>query len=188
MEPSLTRYWWVLALRGVLAILFGVLAFLWPYLLWVVIVAMFAAYALLDGVFAIAAAFTGRGLAPWWALLIEGVFGIAVAVVTLFWPEITGLALLYFIAFWAIATGVFQVIAAIQLRKEIEGEWALGLGGVLSVLFGMALVIWPGPGALAVAWLIGAYSIAFGVLMLVLAFRLRGATRHARRPQGVPVP
>jgi len=186
MVFSLARNWWVLALRGVLALLFGVLVFLWPGLAWIVVVATFAAFALVDGTLAIVVAFTGQGQAPWWALLLEGLFGISAGVLTFLWPGLTELALLFFIAYWAIATGVFEVIAAIRLRKEIEGEWLLALSGILSVLFGIALVIMPGPGALAVAWLIGGYSFAFGVLMLVLAFRLRSLAKHPATSAGVP--
>jgi uncharacterized membrane protein HdeD (DUF308 family) len=183
MESSLIRAWRILALRGVLAIAFGVLAFLWPGLAWVVVVASFAAYALLDGVFAIVVAFSinGRG-GPWWALMFEGVLGISAGVLTFLWPGITQLALLYVIAFWAVATGVFEVIAAIRLRREIEGEWILVLDGVLSVLFGLVLVAMPVAGALAVAWMIAAFSLAFGALMLGLAFRLRALARHTWRP------
>ena len=168
---SLARYWWVLALRGVIAILFGAMVIVWPALGLLVLVALFAAYAMMDGVFAIVSAFAGQGRR--WALLLEGVFGISAGVLTLLWPGITALALLILIAYWAITTGVFEVVAAVRLRKEIEGEWALALSGILSVVFGVALLVMPGPGALAVAWLIAAYSLSFGVLLLVLAFRLR---------------
>jgi uncharacterized membrane protein HdeD (DUF308 family) len=187
MESSLARIWWVLALRGALAILFGVLVILWPALAWVVVVASFAAFALIDGAFAIVAAFAG-GQGRWWALLLEGVLGISAGVLTILWPGITQLVLLFFIAYWAIATGVFEIVAAIRLRKEIEGEWVLALSGVLSVLFGLALVILPGAGALAVAWLIAGYALAFGALMLAVAFRLRSFIRQGSRTQGVARP
>jgi uncharacterized membrane protein HdeD (DUF308 family) len=180
MEPTLARNWWAMALWGALAILFGALVFFWPALLWVVVLASFAVYALLTGALAIILAFFGpRWGQPWWGLLLEGIFSILAGALTLVWPEITELALLFLIAFWAVATGVLQVVAAIRLRKEIEGEWALGLAGVLSVLFGLALVALPGPGAVAIAWLIASYSVAFGVLMLALAFRLRSLARGA---------
>jgi len=183
---SLARYWWVLALRGVAAILFGALVIVWPALAWVVVVASFAAYAMMDGGFAIVSAFAGEG--RWWALLLEGVLGISAGVLTILWPGITQLVLLFFIAYWAIATGVFEIVAAIRLRKEIEGEWVLALSGVLSVLFGLALVILPGAGALAVAWLIAGYALAFGALMLAVAFRLRSFIRQGSRMQGVARP
>ncbi len=174
MHTELTRSWWVIALRGVLAILFGTLALLWPGLVLLVVVASFAAYALVDGIFAILAAVTGpRAGRRWWSLVLEGVLGISAGVLTFLWPDITWLALLYLMAYWAIATGVFEVVAAVRLRKEIEGEWALGLSGVLSVLFGLALIILPAEATLFIALLIATYWILFGVLLLALAFRLR---------------
>jgi len=171
----LARSWWALALRGVAAVLFGILAFAWPGITLASLILLYGAFALVGGIFSIAAAIAGRpqGGQPWWALLIDGLLGIAVGIVAFAWPGITALALLYLIAFWAVFTGVLQVIAAVQLRKEIQGEWLLALSGILSVLFGVALVVRPMAGALAVIWLIGAYSIAFGVLMIVLGFRLR---------------
>jgi uncharacterized membrane protein HdeD (DUF308 family) len=175
-----------LALRGVLAILFGMVAFFWPGLAWLVVVYLFAAYAFVDGVFAILAALAGHARGRrWWGLLLEGVAGIGFGALTLLWPlatVITELALLYLIAFWSIATGVFEVAAAIRLRHEIQGEWALALSGILSILFGLVLIIVPAAGALAVAWLVGAYAIAFGVLLLVVAFRLRTWGRQFSPP------
>jgi len=189
MEFSLARNWWLLVLRGVIAVAFGILVFFWPTLAWIVVVASFGAYALVDGCFAIAAAMTGH--APgrqWWALLIEGIFGILAGVFTLLWPGLTELALLYWIAFWAMATGIFEIIAAFRLRQSVAGEMLLALSGVLSVLFGIALVILPGPGALAIAWLIGAYALVFGVLMLVLGFRLRAFAHRGPGVTAVPMP
>jgi uncharacterized membrane protein HdeD (DUF308 family) len=121
-------------------------------------------------------------------LLLEGVLGISAGVLTILWPGITGLVLLFLIAYWAIATGIFEVVAAVRLRQEVAGEWLLALSGVVSVLFGVALLIWPAAGALAVAWLIAAYALASGALMLGLAFRLRGHhTRHVSGHRQVPV-
>jgi uncharacterized membrane protein HdeD (DUF308 family) len=193
MEFSLARNWWILALKGVLAILFGVLAFLWPGLAWVVVVASFGAFALVDGTFSLVAALTGHGQGRrWWALVLQGVLGISAGVLTLIWPEITQLALLVFIAWWAVATGVFAVVAAIRLRREIEGEWLLALSGILSVIFGATLVIAlfvvPEAGALAVAWLIATFAVAYGVLMLILAYQLRRLVRHASRSHHAIVP
>jgi len=178
MELSLARYWWVLLLRGIFALLFGALVIVWPMLALIWIVASFAVYALLDGAFAITAALTGGGGGHWWALLLEGVVGVTAGVLTLIWPEVTALALLWFIAAWAIATGVFEIVAAFRLRKVIEGEWLLALSGLLSVLFGIALFVFPTGGALALAWLIAAYALTFGVLMVALAFRLRALVRQ----------
>jgi uncharacterized membrane protein HdeD (DUF308 family) len=183
MEFGLAYNWWMLALRGVLAILFGLLAFFWPGLVWLVVVYTFAAYALVDGCLAILLAFAGhvRG-ARLWALLLEGVAGIVAGVLAFAWPGITELVMLFVIAGWLLATGVFEIVAAIQLRRYIEDEWVLALSGVLSVILGLALAVLPLEGLLAIAWWIGAYSIAFGVLLLALAFRLRTWGR-ARTPQ-----
>jgi len=173
MDFSLSRNWWVLLLRGVVAILFGVAAFLWPGPTLYVLVLLFGAYALLDGLFALFAAmsghFSGDNL---WALLLEGIIGIGVGIVTFAWPGVTGLALLYLIAFWAITTGVFEIVAAFRLPRHIGGGWLLALSGLLSVLFGVLLVIAPGEGALAVIWLIAAYAISFGILLVALSLQL----------------
>jgi uncharacterized membrane protein HdeD (DUF308 family) len=175
---DLARNWWALALRGVFAVIFGVIAFAWPGITLAALVILYGAYAMADGIFAIAAAITGRPeRAPWWALLLEGVLGIAVGIMTFAWPGITALVLLYLIAGWAMATGVLEIAAAIRLRREIRGEWMLALGGVLSIIFGILLVINPGAGALAVIWLIGGYAIVFGSLMIALGFRLRGLAK-----------
>ena len=175
--PVLSRNWWMLALRGLAAIVFGLLAFVWPDITLFALVLLFGAYMLVDGIFAIVAAVRAAGReARWWLLLIEGVLGVLAGLVAAFWPGLTALALLYFIAAWAIVSGILEIIGAIRLRQEIEGEWALGLSGALSVLFGILLVVIPAPaGLLSLVWLIGAYALVFGVLLLVLAFRLRSA-------------
>jgi uncharacterized membrane protein HdeD (DUF308 family) len=176
--PDLSRNWWLVALRGLAAIVFGVLAFVWPAITLWALVLLFGAYMLVDGIFAIVAAVRAAGReARWWLLLIEGVLGVLAGLVAAFWPGLTALALLYFIAAWAIVSGILEIAGAIRLRREIEGEWALGLSGALSLLFGVLLVVIPAPaGLLSLVWLIGAYALAFGVLLLVLAFRLRGTS------------
>jgi uncharacterized membrane protein HdeD (DUF308 family) len=172
--PVLSRNWWALALRGVAAILFGLLAFILPDITLTVLVLLFGAYMLVDGILAIVAAVRTRGSDTRWGLLIvEGVLGVLAGIIAFVWPGITALALLYLIAAWSIVTGILEMVAAIRLRREIEGEWALILGGILSVLFGVLLVVLPGPGILALVWLIGAYAVAFGVILIVLAFRVR---------------
>ncbi len=176
MLMTLARNWWALALRGVCAVIFGILAFVWPGVTVEALVLLYGVYALIDGVFAIIAAVSKRegGGLPWWALLLEGLLGIAAAVVAFAWPAITWLVLLYIIAGWAIVTGVFEIIAAIRLRKEIEGEWWYILSGLLSIVFGVLLMARPEAGTLAVIWLIGAYAIVFGIVMILLAFKLKG--------------
>jgi uncharacterized membrane protein HdeD (DUF308 family) len=184
--PVLSRNWWMLALRGLAAIIFGVLAFVLPGITLFALVLLFGAYMLVDGIFAIVTAVRVAGReARWWLLLIEGVLGVLAGLVAAFWPGLTALALLYFVAAWAIVTGALEIVGAIRLRQEIEGEWALGLSGALSVLFGVLLVVIPAPaGLLSLVWLIGAYALAFGVLLLVLAFRVRSAS-EAHTPRRV---
>lgn len=175
MIRMLAQNWWMLAIRGIAALLFAIGAFVWPGLTLTALVLLFGAYALVDGIFAVIAGISAHGeQGRWWMMLLEGVAGIAVGALTFLWPDVTALGLLYFIAAWSIATGAFEIAAAIRLRKEIENEWMLGLAGLASLIFGVLLVALPGPGALALIWLIGSYALIFGVLMLVLAFRLRG--------------
>src|SRR5262245_11439403 len=131
MVAMLARNWWVLAIRGVAAILFGIGAFVWPGLTLAVLVLLFGAYALVDGVFAVVAGIAAYGQQErWWMMLLEGLAGIVIGILTFAWPGVTALVLLYFIAAWSIVTGAFEIAAAIRLRKEIEGEWALALAGV----------------------------------------------------------
>jgi uncharacterized membrane protein HdeD (DUF308 family) len=176
--PVLSRNWWALALRGLLAVLFGLAAFFLPGITLTALILLFGAFALVDGVFAIVAAVRAEEHgARWWLLLAEGVFGVLIGILTFIWPGLTALVLLYFVAAWAIVTGVFEIAGAIRLRQEIEGEWALILGGVLSVIFGVLLAVLPGVGILALVWLIGAYAVVFGVLLIILAFRVRNQPR-----------
>ena len=172
MLTTLAEYWWTLVLRGVAAVIFGILAYVWPGITFTVLVLFFGAYALWDGVFALIAAFRTQAERRW-PLVLEGLVGIAAGVLTFIWPGAATLALLIIIGAWAIVTGIFEIVAAIRLREEIEGEWLLLVSGLLSVLFGIALAIWPAAGLVAVTWLIGAYSIVFGILLIVLGFRLR---------------
>lgn len=177
-----TSSWWALVLRGVAAIAFGVLAFAWPQITVTALVFLWGAYALVDGAFAIAAGIKSHGESNrWWVLLLEGILSVAAGLVAFFIPGITALVLLIVIAAWAIVTGAFEIAAAIQLRKYIKGEWLLALAGVASILFGVALLFNPAAGALALVWLIGAYAIVFGVLMIVLGLRLHSMVRSADR-------
>ena len=177
-----TSSWWALVLRGLAAIAFGVLAFVWPQITLTALVFLWGAYALVDGAFAIAAGVKSHGdNKRWWVLLLEGILGVAAGLVAFLVPGITALALLILIAAWAMVTGAFEIAAAIQLRKHIKGEWLLALAGVASVLFALALLFNPAAGALALVWLIGAYSIVFGVLLIVLGVRLHSLVRSADR-------
>jgi uncharacterized membrane protein HdeD (DUF308 family) len=163
----------VLLLRGIAAIIFGVLAFAWPGITLLTLVMLYGAYALVDGVLAIVAAITGGTSAPRWWLAIIGLLGVAAGILTIAMPGLTATLLLFFIAGWAVATGVFQIIGAIRLRKEIDNEWLLILGGIISVLFGIGVVMAPGAGALALVWVIGMYAVIEGVLLIAFAFRLK---------------
>jgi uncharacterized membrane protein HdeD (DUF308 family) len=181
MLETLTRNWWVLAVRGGIAVVFGVVALIWPGLTVLALVLLFGAYALVDGVLALYAALVDRrrtgGQRAW--LAVEGVVGVLAAIAAVVWPQITALALLYVIAAWALITGVAEILMAIRLRQEIQGEWLLALSGVLSILFAIVAVVYPRTGALAVVWVIAAYAIIFGIALLVLAFRLRRYHAHA---------
>jgi uncharacterized membrane protein HdeD (DUF308 family) len=141
----------------------------------VALILLFGAYALVDGIFAVVGVFGGtRSGTPRWLLLLEGVISILAGIIALIFPGLTAVALLYLVAAWAIVTGLVQIATAIRLRQEITGEWALILGGVLSVIFGLLLAVLPGVGILSLIWLIGAYAVVFGILLLITAFRVRG--------------
>ncbi len=182
---ELPRHWWVVALRGLAAIIFGILTFVWPGISLQVMILFFGAYAIVDGVLGLYAATQSRGEQVW-APLLEGVVGIGAGLVAFFWPGVTALALLFVIATWAILTGALEVYAAIRLRHVIDNEWALALSGVLSVAFGILLLVQPGAGVLTVVWLIGGYAIAFGIVMLVFAYRLREVSQHMPQVSATP--
>jgi len=166
-------------LRGVAGVAFAVLAVAWPGITLAALVIVYGAYALADGVLALVAAWQVRDAGrPFGWLIVVGLLGIAAGVVTFLWPGITAMALLMLIAAWAFMMGIFQIAAAIRLRKEIEGEWMLLLSGVLSVAFGALMVVYPGAGALAMLSLIAGYALVFGVLLIVLGFRLRSHGAH----------
>ena len=174
MLTLLAKNWWVFLVRGLLAILFGVMAFAWPGLTLVTLVFLFGVWALVSGAFATVGAFGARARnKDWWVLLLIGLLGIAAGVLNFYRPGITAISLLWYIAFWSIFTGVMEFVAAVRLRKEIRGEGWLMLAGVLSVIFGVLLLAYPGAGALALITLIAAYAIVFGVILVVAAFRLK---------------
>jgi uncharacterized membrane protein HdeD (DUF308 family) len=175
---TLAHNWWAVLLRGIAGILFGIATFFAPAISLAVLVLLFGAYALVDGVLAVISALRHRATNErWWVVLLEGLVGIFAGVVTFAWPHITAIALLYVIAAWALITGALEIAAAIRLRKVIDHEWLMVLSGILSIAFGVLLAMFPGLGALAVVLWIGAYAIIFGVLLVALGFRLRSWER-----------
>ena len=179
MIRTLAQHWWVLLLRGLLAIVFGLLTFANPGITIAVLVLFWGAYALVDGIFEVIAGIRAK----WGSLILLGILGIAAGIVTFMWPGITAIVLLYIIAFWAIVAGVMQIAAAIRLRKEIEGEWLWILSGVCTVILGGLLIAKPGAGAISVAWLIASFAVAWGILLVMLSFRLKS---HAGRVVATP--
>ena len=173
---ALAKNWWLLLLRGIAGILFGILAFAWPGITLLSLVILYGFYALVDGLFAILAAIKGGNIESRWWLILIGILGVAAGLVTFFWTGITALVLIMFIGAWALIHGIFEIIGAIKIRKEIDNEWWLILSGALSVMFGLADLIMPGADALALIWLIGAYAIIFGGMLVGFAFRLK---RHS---------
>jgi uncharacterized membrane protein HdeD (DUF308 family) len=170
----LARNWWMFLLRGILALVFGVVALFFPQAAFLSLVLVFGAFALVDGIFALISAFTGGAKSEnWWWLILEGIFGILIGVLTIIQPAAMAAAWIIIIAVWAIVTGVFEIITAIRLRKAITGEWALILGGVISVLFGLLAAFYPASGAFAVGFMLGIYAIVFGAMFIWLALNLR---------------
>jgi uncharacterized membrane protein HdeD (DUF308 family) len=174
IAKTLSEAWWLFLLRGVAAIIFGVLAFFWPGITLLTLVLFYGAFMLVDGLFALGAAIVGKASTSrrWW-LAVAGVLGIGIGVMTFMWPGVTLLVLLLFIAGWAFAMGVMQIIGAIQLRKEIDNEWLLILSGALSVVFGIAIVVAPVAGAVALIWMMAFYTILFGAILIGFSFRLK---------------
>jgi uncharacterized membrane protein HdeD (DUF308 family) len=180
MLSFLAHDWWVFLVKGIAAIIFAALALVWPAPTLVVLTYMFGAYVLTDGVAMLIALISGNAEArsQGWAVGTMGALGIVAGLVTFFWPDVTALTLLYIVAVWAIATGVLQMIAAIALRREIDGEFWMGLGGLISVAFGVYLVAFPGAGLLSLVWLVGFWAAVSGFSSIGLAFRLRGIDRE----------
>ena len=163
MVNLVSRNWWFLALRGLAAITFGILALIWPSVTVLALVILFGAFAFVDGVFSVTTAVVSHKKNEyWWALLLAGVAGIIFGLLTWFWPGATALVLVYLIAGWALVTGIFQIVAGIQLRKIIPGEWMLLLSGIAYTIFGIFLVRFPGDGALGLVWAIGFYAVMAG--------------------------
>jgi uncharacterized membrane protein HdeD (DUF308 family) len=171
---TLKRHWWVPVLRGVCAIIFGIMAFKYPGLTVVVLVMLFGAWVLVDGIFRVIGAIGHRSSdTDWGWQLVIGILGIIIGFLTFHKPGITALALVIYIGAWALMIGATEIALAIKLRREIKGEWFLILMGVVSILFAIMLLWNPLPGALALIWLIGSYAIVFGILAIIFGFRLR---------------
>ena len=174
MVQSLSQNWWLVVLRGVLAILFGVSAFIWPGITLLTLIILFGVYAIVDGLIAIWTGFSRtRESSRWWTFLLEGLLNIGAGVVALVWPDLATLVLIYMIAFWAVFTGILEIMAAIRLRHEITNEWFLALGGVLSIGLGILLFLQPAAGSLAIIWIIAGYALVFGIFLVILGIRLR---------------
>ncbi|KGG93281.1 membrane protein [Comamonas thiooxydans] len=177
MSIMLHRSWWVLLLRGAAAIIFGVLTWMQPAASAAALVLVFGAYVFVDGLLGIYTAIKScQQSRHWWVVLLWGLTGVVVGVLTVINPAITALVLTIYIGVWALMTGVLQIVAALRLRKEIQGEWVLVLGGLLSVLFGIFVLMQPGAGMMAMLWVLATYAVIFGVLMVILAFKIKKFT------------
>jgi uncharacterized membrane protein HdeD (DUF308 family) len=178
---EIARWWWTFIIRGLVAVAFGVLAFLAPGWGIAVLVALFGAWALVDGVTGLVGGIRSRGRdRSWWLSILEGIVGIVAGVFAFLFPAAAAGALIFIIAAWAIVTGVFEIVAAIRLREQIKGEFWLGLAGVASILYGVVIYLFPAAGALSIVWLIGSFAIAFGVFLLILGWRLRRINELAK--------
>jgi uncharacterized membrane protein HdeD (DUF308 family) len=184
--------WWTLVVRGVAAILFGIVALVRPGAALLSIVLVFGIYAVVDGAFNLVAAVQrGRAGLQWGWTLFQGIVSVIAGVLAFVWPNITAVALLAIIAGWALVTGVAEIAAAIELRHLIKNEWMLIASGILSIALGVLLIVSPAIGALSVMWMIGGYAIVFGGLMIGLGIRLNGWRRSgkAMMPRGgAPTP
>ncbi len=175
LSKLMLDYWWVLLLRGVVAILFGIAAFAWPGLTLVTLISLFGAFALVDGIFNTVQAFGGRKEHEyWWVVLLEGLLGIVIGIIAFLAPGITATVLILYIGFWAMATGVLRIILAVRLRKEIEGEWWMVLAGLAGIVFGVFMVARPGVGAIGALWVVATWAIVAGVFLVILSFKVKG--------------
>jgi len=177
ITTALARNWWLFLIRGILAVIFGLMAFAWPALTLVTLVLLYGAYAFVDGLTAIWVGVSSRA----WGVLFFGILGVIVGIYTFFYPGVTAIALLYLIAAWALVRGIFEIVTAIQMHKEISYEWALIVSGLISIIFGIVLVASPSAGALAMVVVIGVFALMFGVMTIVLAFRVRGLPKRLER-------
>lgn len=175
MLEILSKNWWTFLVRGIIAVIFGLAALIWPSLTIGTLVIVFGAYVVVDGIFAIVDGFTSRDSNDrWWVEILIGIAGIVAGGWAMAFPGLTAIGMMYFIAAWWLVTGVLQIILAIRVRKEITNEWMLILSGALSAILGVVFLLFPGSGALSLIWVVGIYAIFFGILLIVLAFKLRG--------------
>jgi uncharacterized membrane protein HdeD (DUF308 family) len=180
----LSRFWWMILLRGVLAVLFGISAFVWPGLTLVTLTMLFAAFAFVDGIFEVLHAISHRQeIEHWGLLLLEGVFGIAFGVIAFLSPGLTtavgAVIVAFYIATWAIVTGAMRIAMAVRLRKEIEGEWLLGLSGAVSILLGLVVMVQPAVGVLGLLYFVATWAILLGVFLIAFAFKARKFANRA---------
>ena len=185
MITAFAQNWWTFVLRGIFALLFGILAFVAPGPTLTTLIFVYGFYAILNGAFALYTAWNLRSYDRWWVFLLEGLLGIAAGVIAFIYPGAAAIAFLSILAGWAILVGILQIVAAIRLRQVIENEWSMGLGGLASVIFGVLLIVWPRSGLVTISWLIGFYAVAFGIMLLLLGSRLRGLNKTIRQTAGV---
>ncbi|HVP20842.1 MAG TPA: HdeD family acid-resistance protein [Anaerolineaceae bacterium] len=183
MFSQILSKWWLVALRGLLAVICGILALIWPKPTLLFLVLLFGSYMLVDGIFTVITGIAARGsFKSWWAVLLEGMAGILIGLLTFIWPNTTALVLLYLIAAWAMITGIFEIMAAIEFRSVIDGEWAMIFSGILSILFGVLLIAFPSAGAVGLLSLFAIYTIVSGILLMILSMRLRRLRRVFETP------
>lgn len=174
MIRELAKYWWLMVLRGVLAIIFAIMAFAWPGITLSFLVVFLGVYFLIDGIFSLIHGFRIRKTdTHWWALVLEGLLGIVAGIVCLSMPGITVIFLVGLVALWSVVTGLLEIILAIRLRKEIQHEWILIIAGVFSVIFGILLFVQPLAGVIVISWWLGLYALFFGIFMITIGARLK---------------
>ncbi len=181
---TVARNWWLILIRGLAAIAFGIVCLVWPAISLLALVLLFGVYALVDGVGAI----VWGAQSGWGAMVAVGVVSVLAGLIAFFWPGITALALLYVIAAWAIVRGVSEITAAVRLRRQIDNEWLLVIGGVISIVFGVLIALYPGAGALSLVWAIGLFAVVFGIAAVALSLRLWSLQRDLRRRHEEEVP
>ncbi|WP_206614389.1 HdeD family acid-resistance protein [Chitinophaga barathri] len=179
MIHELAKYWWLVVLRGVLAVLFALVAFIWPAITLAILVVFLGAYLLVDGIFALIHGFTVMKTdRSWWGFVLVGLAGIAAGLIALFMPGITALFLVTLVALWSVVTGILEIVIAIRLRKEITGEWMLIVAGIFSVIFGILLFMQPIAGVVVISWWLGIYALFLGIFLISVGFRLKKVSKE----------